>query len=166
MPSILNIAHMCSHLNNASRARLGITSIKNTKYNLMLALAMHRAGFFSAIYRGGPTPPTMEQMLTEAPEPVTEANVASRRLWLGLKYWEGKPVLNRTRMVSKSQRLVTASVPELERLVRGFPSKVSGGVMPGLSMGECMFLGTDRGVLEVREALEKQVGGLVICKAS
>jgi small subunit ribosomal protein S8 len=33
-------------------------------------------------------------------------------------------------------------------------------------MGECLFLSTDRGVLEVREAMERKVGGLVLCRVS
>ncbi|UNI23692.1 hypothetical protein JDV02_009497 [Purpureocillium takamizusanense] len=166
MPSILNIAHMCSHLQNASKARLGVTSIQNTKYNLHLALAMHRSGFFSAVYRAGPHPPTMEQMVSGAPEIVTSANVAKMRLWLGLKYWDGKPVLSKAHVISKPSRLMTADIRELARLTRGFPAKLKGGVVPGLNLGECMFVATSRGILEAREALARKVGGLLICRAS
>ncbi|KAK5992955.1 Small ribosomal subunit protein uS8m [Cladobotryum mycophilum] len=126
MPSILNIAHMCSHLQNASKAKLGITSVANSKYNLHLALAMHRSGFFSAVYRAGAQPPTPEQMVSLEPEPVTNANVASRRIWLGLKYWDGKPVLERANVISKPSRLMTADIKELARLTRGFPTKLKG----------------------------------------
>jgi len=38
--------------------------------------------------------------------------------------------------------------------------------MKGMNLGETMFLATDRGVLEVREALEKKVGGLVLCRVN
>lgn len=166
MPSILNIANMCSHLQNASKAKLGLTSIKNTKYNLNLALAMHRAGFFSSVYRAGPHPPTAEEMVSKPPEPVTSANVADRRLWLGLKYWDGKPVLSRANVISKPSRLMTVTVPELERLTRGHPTKLRGGVVQGLNLGECMFVGTTRGVLESREALARKVGGVLMCRVS
>ena len=40
---IANVVNMASHLRNASKARLGITSVPNTKYNLSVALALHRA---------------------------------------------------------------------------------------------------------------------------
>ncbi|KAG5975201.1 hypothetical protein E4U55_007799 [Claviceps digitariae] len=166
MPSIVNISNMCSHLQNASKARLGITSVKNTKYNLLLALAMHRSGFFSAVYRAGPHPPTMEQMISEAPEQVTNANVANMRLWLGLKYWNEKPVLSKIEVISRPSRLMTADLKELGRLTRGFPAKLKGGVVPGLNLGECMFIATSRGVLEVREALSHKVGGLLMCRSS
>lgn len=166
MPSVVNISNMCSHLQNASKARLGITSVKNCKYNLLLATAMHRSGFFSHVYRAGPRPPTFEQMASEEPEPVTNANVAKMRLWLGLKYWDGKPVLNKAVAISTPKRLITANIQELGRLTRGFPTKVKGGVVPGLNLGECLFLATSRGVLESREALDRKVGGLLMCRVS
>lgn len=166
MPSILNIAHMCSHLQNASKARLGLTSVRNNKFNLNLALALHRSGFFSSVYRAGPHPPTLEQMATEVPETVTSANVAKMRLWLGLKYWDGKPVLSKAHVISKPSRLMMVKAEELGRLTRGFPTKIRGGVVPGLNLGECMFVSTSRGVLEVREALAKKVGGLLLCRVS
>jgi ribosomal protein S8 len=166
MPSILNIAHMCSHLQNASKARLGLTSIPNNKYNLHLALALHRSGFFSSVYRSGPQPPTAEQMVAQVPEPVTNATVAKMRIWLGLKYWEGRPVLNKAAIISKPSRLLTVDVEELGRLTRGFPTKVKGGMVQGLDVGECMFVSTSRGVLEVREALARKVGGVLMCRVS
>jgi small subunit ribosomal protein S8 len=166
MPSILNIANMCSHLQNASMARLGITSLKNSKYNLNLAVALHRSGFVSAVYRAGPHPPTMEEMLTKPPEPVTTANASTRRIWLGLKYWDGKPVLSKARAVSKPSRLVNVEVEELARIARGLPTKVTGGIIPGLNLGECIYVGTSEGILEAREALAKKVGGLLICRVS
>ncbi|EHK40045.1 hypothetical protein TRIATDRAFT_230299 [Trichoderma atroviride IMI 206040] len=166
MPSILNIAHMCSHLQNASKARLGLTSVANNKYNLHLALALHRSGFFSSVYRAGAQPPTAEQMVAQVPEPVTNATVAQMRIWLGLKYWEGRPVLNKASVISKPSRLMTVDVQELGRLTRGFPTKVKGGMVQGLGVGECMFVSTSRGVLEVREALARKVGGVLMCRVS
>ena len=166
MPSITNIANMCSHLQNASKARLGITSVKNCKYNLQLALAMHRSGFFSSVYRAGPHPPTLEEMVSKEPQVVTSKNVATMRLWLGLKYWDGQPVLGKANAISTPKRLMTANIQELARLSRGFPTKVSGGVVPGLNLGECLFVSTSQGVLEVREALAKKQGGLLVCRVS
>lgn len=166
MPSILNVANMCSHLQNASKARLGITSVKNCKFNLHLALALHRSGFFSSVYRAGPNPPTLEQMVSAVPEVVTNANVATMRLWLGLKYWDGKPVLSNARAISTPKRVMTADMQELGRLTRGFPTKLKGGVVPGLNLGECMFVATSRGVLEAREAVARKTGGVLMCRVS
>lgn len=140
--------------------------MKNGKYNLHLSLALHRAGFVFAVYRAGPNPPSIEQMVSENSEKLTAHNVAKMRIWLGLKYWDGKPVLSRAHVISKPSRLMTANIQELSRLARGFPANLKGGVVPGLNLGECMFLATSRGVLEAREALSRKVGGLLICRVS
>jgi ribosomal protein S8 len=105
-------------------------------------------------------------MVTKEPEPVTSKNVATMRLWLGLKYWDGQPVLGKANAISTPKRLMTANIKELARLSRGFPTKVSGGVVPGLNLGECLFVSTSQGVLEVREALAKKQGGLLVCRVS
>ena len=159
---IHSVCQACAHLQNSSRARLGLTSIPNTKYNLRLMLAMHRAGLISSVTRGGPRPPSPEELLTLETEPVTPANVATRRLWIGLKYWNNEPVLRNLQPISKPSRLVTANLKELNLVARGLPV----GMLKGLTMGESLFLSTDRGVLEIREALERKVGGLVLCRAS
>lgn len=143
-----------------------MTSVPSTKYNLKVSLALHRAGFISHVYRAGPKPPTLEQMVTEAPEVVTTENVAKMRIWLGLKYWEGKPVLSKATMISKPSRLMTANIEQLSKLTRGFPAKLDGGVVQGLNLGECMFVSTSQGVLEAREALSRKVGGLLLCRTS
>jgi len=159
---IVHIVNTCSHLQNASKARLGLTSIPNLRYNLRLSLALHRAGLIASVTRAGPTPPPPDQLLSYEPEPVTSANAATRRLWLGLKYWNNKPVLNRMVPVSRPSRLVRLSLADLEKVARGFDA----GFVKGLTLGECLFLTTDRGVLEIREALEKKVGGTVLCRTA
>lgn len=157
-----NVANACAHLQNAARARLGLTSLPNIKYNLALALALHRAGLVSSVTRSGPEPPPPEQLLTFEAEPVTTANVATRRLWLGLKYVGGEPVMRNVSSVSKPKRSISLNLRGLQRVARGFES----GYVRGLKMGETMFVSTDKGVLEIREAIEKKVGGLVLCRTS
>lgn len=159
---IANVVNACAHLQNASRARLGLTSLPNTKYNLLFSLALHRSGLVSSVTRAGPHPPAPEELLTFEAEPVTTRNVASRRLWLGLKYINNEPVMRNVKSITKPKRPITANLPALQRIARGFES----GYVDGLKMGECMFVATDKGVLEIREALDKKVGGLVICRVS
>ncbi|KAH6650557.1 ribosomal protein S8-like protein [Chaetomium tenue] len=159
---ISGVVNACVHLQNSMRASLGLTSIPNTKYNLRLALALHRAGLIASVTRGGPRPPPPEALLATETEPVTTANVATRRLWLGLKYWDNRPVVLSVSAVSKPSRLVTATLPQLAKVARGFPV----GPIKGLNLGETLFVSTDRGVLEVREALDRKVGGLVLCRVS
>ncbi|KAI1321543.1 ribosomal protein S8 [Xylariaceae sp. FL0255] len=157
---ISNVCHMASHLQNASRARLGITSVAHNKYNLRVALALHRAGFLSFVTRGGSRPPDPATISTYEPEPLTSANASRQRLWLGLKYSNQTPVLGKMRAISTAKRAVTASLPELERLARGFDASYQ----QGLNIGESMIVNTDRGTLEIREALERKVGGLLLCR--
>ncbi|KAJ5103230.1 Ribosomal protein S8 [Penicillium argentinense] len=167
--SLVNLAHVCSHLNNATKARLSLTSIPNSNLHLKLCLAMQNSGYLSSVVRGGPTPPPAHPILgypaandeAEGVEAVTRDNVASRRLWLGLKYWKNESVLGKVKMVSKPTRRVNIDVEGLRRVVRGEDAGSVGGLR---SPGESLFLSTDRGILEARECVEKKIGGLVLCR--
>lgn len=168
--SLVNLAHVCSHLSNASKARLGLTSIPSTNLHLRLTLALQNAGFLSTVVRGGPSPPPPHLLLNhpsannegEEMEPVTRTNVASRRLWLGLKYWNSEPVLSKMTMISKPTRRIWIDVEGFRDIVRGQKS----GYVEGLRQpGECLFVSTDRGVLEARECVERKIGGMVLCRA-
>ncbi len=64
-------------------------------------------------------------------------------------------------MVSKPTKRVWMDVEGLGRLVRGRDA----GFVTGLrSPGECLFISTDRGILESRECVERKVGGMLLCK--
>ena len=96
-------------------------------------------------------------------EAVTQANVASRRLWIGLKYQDNRPVLETMRLVSKPTRRVWMGFRELEDLTKG--EKV--GYVRGLrGVGEGVYVTTDRGIMEVREAVERRVGGMVLLRVN
>jgi len=64
--------------------------------------------------------------------------------------------------ISKPSRLVTADLEQLGKVARGFEA----GHLKGLNLGELLFVSTDRGVLEAREALARKVGGVVLCRVS
>ncbi|KAI2604124.1 ribosomal protein S8 [Hypoxylon fragiforme] len=162
---ISNCVNFCSHLTNASRARLGMTSFPHTKYNVQVALALQRTGFLSFVTRGGTHPPNPETIATYEPPPLTTANVAKQRLWVGLKYSVnngGEPVLTKLTPLSTSKRPVTAKLPVLEKLARGFDAQRH----RGLTFGECLIVNTSEGTLEVREAIQKRLGGLLLCRVS
>lgn len=159
---ITSVTNACAHLQNCQRARLGLTSLPSSKTNLYFCLALHRLGLLSSVTRAGPHPPPADQLLTFEAEPVTSANVATRRLWVGLKYHDNEPVMRTVTSVSKPKRPITLKLPELQNVARGFER----GYVKGLSMGELLFVDTDQGVLEVREALEKKKGGLILARIS
>lgn len=167
--SLVHLAHVCSHLNNATKARLGLTSIPNTKLHLSLSLALQNDGFVSSVVRGGKTPPPPHLLLgtpavndpVQELEPVTQKNIASRRLWLGLKYWQSESVLGKMVPISKPTRRINLDLRALRRVVNGETSDYVEGIR---SPGESLYLSTDRGIMEARECVEKKVGGLVLCR--
>lgn len=94
---------------------------------------------------------------------ITQENVATRRLWVGLKYWNNEPVLRGMNMVSKPTRRVWMGVPELMELTRGNQK----GYVKGLrGIGESMYVTTDRGIMEVRECVERKTGGMLLCRVN
>ena len=64
--------------------------------------------------------------------------------------------------VSRPSRLITADLQDLQRIMRGFPA----GYVKGLNLGESLFVSTSKGILDVREAVARRVGGLVLCRVS
>ncbi|KAL6716558.1 hypothetical protein ACLMJK_006125 [Lecanora helva] len=200
--SLVLLAHACSHLQNASLARLGLTSLPSTNQLHTLMLQLQRSGYINTVVTGGPTPPppsalapTMsanpeakrdlsghvatwsgaadrdrrmefearEERRGEGGPAVTQANVASRRLWVGLKYYNSKPVLEKMRLVSKPTRRVWMSVGDLEGLLRGQKR----GYVEGLrGIGEALYLTTDRGIMEIRDCVERKIGGMLLCRVN
>lgn len=164
-----NLANVCSHLSNASKARLAITSIPNTKMHRKLSHALRDSGFVSSVVIGGKTPPPPHKLLGHASvndeeepvEPITQSNVASRRIWLSLKYWQSGPVLQKMIPISKPKQKLNLDVTNLRSVILGQRRKHIDGLR---SPGECLFLSTDQGLMESRECVEKKVGGLVLCR--
>lgn len=152
--SLVHLANVCSHLQNASKARLGLTSVPSTKQILALSLGLQDQGFISSVTRGSISGPDT------TPVETTQENIASRRLWLGLKYYDNEPVLSKMSLVSKPKQRVWLGVAGLKEIAAGKEH----GYVKGLQPGECLFLSTDRGVLEIREAVERQVGGQLLCR--
>jgi len=210
--SLVHLSHLCSHLQNASKARLGLTSAPYTKLHLSLLHSLLRSGFLSTVTIGGPAPPSPSSILahphplpqsthlsaeelahysktsiypttaTEGLSPsalaelaalgdaeegeregvITQTNRATRRLWVGLKYWNSEPVLRSMGMVSKPTRRIWIGVEGLREIAKGERS----GYVKGLrGLGECLYVSTDRGIMEVRECVERGVGGMLLCRA-
>ncbi|KAG9201734.1 hypothetical protein B5807_11779 [Epicoccum nigrum] len=203
--SLVNLAHVCSHMQNASKARLGLTSIPVSKMHVNLVLGLQREGFLSSVTLGGVSPPK-PFLLQSQPEPeemehlaqklkdepwqafnvgrykTNEAlgeetirvlgkgqmdqvkvpqNPARRRLWLGLKYWNNEPVLKNMKLISKPTRRIWLTSNDLSKITRTRDA----GYVKGLTHpGECMFLTTDRGILEARECVERELGGMALCR--
>ena len=64
-------------------------------------------------------------------------------------------------MVSKPTKRIWMGSEGLGRVIRGSPS----GEVKGLTRpGECLFVSTDRGIMEARECVERKVGGMLLCR--
>ena len=104
-------------------------------------------------------PPHLEQPDRETLIP---RNAAERRIWLGMKYWNNEPVLSKISLISKPTRRIWMDSEDFRLLTKGKKR----GYVDGLSqIGECIYVTTDRGILEVRECVRRGVGGMLLCRA-
>lgn len=207
--SLVLLANACSHLQNASAARLGLTSLPTTNMLHTLLLSLQKSGYVSNVTIGGPTPPppsALSPVFSASPidaypssslsthfedaapdlastssttttklaaaaagsanvrasHPlVTQSNVATRRLWIGLKYYRNEPVLHKMRVVSKPTRRVWMNVEQLEKLCLGVSNEYVRGMR---GIGESLYVSTDRGIMEIRECVERRIGGMLLCR--
>ncbi|KAF8453133.1 ribosomal protein S8 [Terfezia claveryi] len=154
--SLVLLSDFCSHLQNATCARLSQTSIRSTRQLLLISLLLQSSGLISSVTRGNIQGPD------ETYTPTTQANIATRRLWLGLKYYDNQPVMSKLQMVSKPTKRVYMGVPGLKKLVMGRDAEY----MRGLRPGEVLVMCTDRGIMEAREAVKRLIGGQLLCRVS
>lgn len=78
-----------------------------------------------------------------------------------MKYWNNEPVISEMKSESKPKKRVQVGFRALEKIVRGRQADyVKGLTRPG----ECLYLSTDRGIMEARDCVERRIGGLVLCR--
>lgn len=153
MPRVYDL---CARIQNGFRSRLQSIAIPETKMNLAIANILYREGFLSSVVRGNHQGPDAEYT------PTTNENVATRRLWLSLKYKDNSPTLSKLSVVSKPSKKVTFTVNEMKQIASGRRAKFVKPLQPG----EIAVMNTNRGVLEIQEAIKKNVGGEILCRAS
>ncbi|KAI9190475.1 hypothetical protein H9P43_001909 [Blastocladiella emersonii ATCC 22665] len=156
MPQIHNV---CSHLQNAFRARLRATSLPQSRLNESLLTLLRDQGFVSAVMRGSPAGPH-----------VPAQGVAQRRLWVNLKYTGAAldtPVMSAMRTVSKPSRRVFATADELAEVAAGrkCPRLQHLGLKMPLTPGEVVAINTPKGVVDLHTAVKMNLGGEVLCTA-
>ncbi|KAK9456799.1 ribosomal protein S8 [Dipodascopsis uninucleata] len=152
--SLRNLSYVCSHLKNCSMARIGLTSVQYTKMHLGIILGLYRHGMLSQVQLGDfKGPYTSDEVLSAN-------DVASRRIWLSLKYHNSEPLIRESRLVSTPKKDLTLKYTELNDLIRG--KRVS-EIHP-IEPGELFFLTTDKGIMESREAVAIGRGGKALCR--
>jgi ribosomal protein S8 len=91
--SLVNLAHVCSHLQNVSKARLGLTSIPMTRLHLALSLSLQKQGFISTVQVAGPAPPTPNRYVDPKPRLREQLQMElEEEPWLGMAYAEATRV--------------------------------------------------------------------------
>lgn len=65
------------------------------------------------------------------------------------------------KMVSKPTKRIHMDLEGLGMLMRGKEANYVKGLT---TPGECMYVTTDKGVMEVRECVERRLGGMVLCR--
>lgn len=250
--SLVLLANTCSHLQNASLARLGLTSVPLTNQLHALLLQLQKHGYVNTVAIAGPTPPvptalapvmslhrnqddeyhgleeggvgrdhltgggrgggmgdwdageshvaprgdprfSSSSLSSSSSSPsstgssggmgqsggergfstssnnsnqthqITQSNISTRRLWIGLKYHNHRPVLSRLSMISKPTRRYWMGVADLDGLRLG---EKRGHVAGLRGVGETMFVSSDRGVMDLRECVERKVGGMLLCRVN
>ena len=147
---------LCSHIQNAFRARLQHVAVHHTTQNLAILSILLRAGFLSNVTRG----------TVDAPSPDEFHGVpdSEKRIWADLKYRDDRPVLSDMELISRPSKPIFMELSEIRRLCTG--RRVQ-NVKP-LRMGEIAIVKTkdrENEWLEAREALQLRLPGEVICRA-
>ncbi|KAJ3530725.1 hypothetical protein NMY22_g8451 [Coprinellus aureogranulatus] len=148
---------LCSHIQNAFRARHAKVLVPHNTQNLGILSILLRAGFLTSLTRGTTHLPS--------PKDFTTAKDSEKRIWAELKYRNDKPVLSQMELVSMPSRRVFMDVAEIRRMCTG--RRAAGTVKP-LGMGEVAVVKTNHPEhewIEAREALALKLGGEVICRA-
>ncbi|KAJ3732661.1 mitochondrial ribosomal protein subunit S8 [Lentinula guzmanii] len=147
---------LCSHVQNAFRARHAKIFVEHNTQNLGILSILLRAGFISNITRGTITSPDPIEF-HHVPEP-------QRRIWADLKFRNDLPVLRNMELVSKPSKKVFMNLGEIRRLCSGRRA----ASVPPLGMGEIAVVRTrnkEYQWLEAREALQMKLDGEVVCRA-
>lgn len=154
--SLVHLANVCAHLQNVSMAKSPIAAIPYTRLHLQISLGLYKEGFISSLQRGSLKGPDI------TPVEVTPDNIATRRLWLGMKYRQGKPVLSKFQLISKPNRRVYAEFEDLKSFASGNRFRFVKPLMPG----EIVFVrpkGSNE-VINLHEAVKKQVDAELLCR--
>ncbi|KAJ1759332.1 hypothetical protein LPJ77_003194 [Coemansia sp. RSA 2523] len=153
---MVGVYDLCARVQNGFRARLGRIAVPETKLNLAVSRVLYNQGFVSSVTRGTHLGPD------ESYVPTTNLNVAERRLWLSLKYYQDSPVLRKMRCISKPSRKINCDANQFRTLAAGQAWSIVKGVNPG----EIIIVSTTRGVMEIQDAVRHGIGGNLLARAN
>ncbi len=154
--SLVNLGNIAAHLQNVTRVHLATTSIPFSRLHLEVAAHLYKQGFISSVQRGSLQGPD------KVPTEVTPDNIATRRLWLGLKYRGTDSVIRKFSLVSKPSCRIHLNKDELKLLAAGRKVRLIKPLQPS----ELMLIKDNKTkkVLDLAEAVNKGVEGEVLCR--
>ncbi|KAJ1668231.1 hypothetical protein IW140_000465 [Coemansia sp. RSA 1813] len=152
---MVGVYDICARVQNGFRARLGRIAVPETKLNLAVSRVLYNQGFVSSVTRG------THLGFDTTYVPTTNLNVAERRLWLSLKYYQDDPVLRRMSCISKPSRRIACTANQLQTLASGKSWSIVKGIVPG----EIIIVSTTKGVLEIQDAVKDGLGGVLLARA-
>ncbi|KAJ3287475.1 hypothetical protein HK104_008565 [Borealophlyctis nickersoniae] len=150
--------HLCSKIENAFKSHIRRIAVPNSKTNRAICQILYEEGFLQSIASGDIQGPF--QRGEEVP--LTPSNISKRRIWLDLKYKDGDPVLNKMRCISKPSRKIFASPQELQAIAA---ARRASPLLKAQEVGQVTIIDSPFGIIELKEAIKKNVGGEVMCYA-
>lgn len=154
---------LCAHLVNTSHSALASTSLPYSNSSLAITSVLLRHGLISNLTLGTPTHASPAEF-PSLPEP-------SKRIWVGLKYRHGAPVLKRMNLVSKPSQRRIVDNKELGRILAGKRAQN----VQGAGLGEVFVVRVlDKDGRQVKgqetfmegwEAWRAGLGGELVCRA-
>lgn len=124
------ISDMLTRIRNAQKARKPNVSMPSSKFKLAIAKVLKDEGYIGEFQVSGEGKPTLS---------------------IALKYFQGKPVIDMIKRISKPGFRVYKNADELPTVIGGL------GVA---------ILSTSQGIMPDREARRQNIGGEVICLVS
>jgi small subunit ribosomal protein S8 len=124
------ISDMLTRIRNAQAARKSVVSMPSSKFKISIAGVLQDEGYIGEVSVVGDTKPV---------------------LTITLKYFQGKPVIDMIKRVSKPGYRVFKSADEIPTVIGGL------GVA---------IVSTSRGVMPDREARRQNIGGEIVCLVS
>ncbi|ORX36450.1 ribosomal protein S8 [Kockovaella imperatae] len=146
--------NLCTHLQNVSRSTLARTSVPYTQSSLTICAILLRHGLISNMTLGDPT--------AADPTNFRRLSPPQKRIWLGLKYRNGIPVLRNMSLISKPSKRIYATKDELGRILTGRRAVNVAGV----GIGEILVVKTPDTLMEGWEAWRAGLGGELILRCS
>ncbi|MFZ5562010.1 MAG: 30S ribosomal protein S8 [Pseudomonadota bacterium] len=124
------VADMLTRIRNAQRANKSAVSIPSSKLKLAIAKLLQDEGYVGSVEVDGEAKPTLN---------------------IGLKYYEGKPVIEEIKRVSRPGLRIYKSASELPKVKQGL------GIL---------IVSTNKGIMTDRAARAAGVGGEVLAVVS